>query len=296
MKFAALLSAMSIAATASAAIVGTANDGRARQQPAFFLRTGEKLSLTCMKSGRIEAVSWFQIEPELQAYDNQPGRKVPPAEIRYRRSAASAMPAAHLELRFATPGTRYYCAGPIVPKTFQSAEPIHRKFAGEIVQVVVRAGDDYCDYLGELAGTPFLMGPAIAASGWHQTDQRVGSDCAAFATYGRRRMGKAIAYRGPAGIVKFLYPIARAPLVCSRSNDAYRNPHGASLRVGTTGIRVGDIVHFGPQVSVFYEDRGIRGQLDANDLVFQSWGITPHVTSLRKSGFFRFPIRVYRWR
>lgn len=296
MKLAALVLATSLGATSSATIVGAKRNGPAREQPVFFLRTGERLTLTCLKNGRTEAVSWFQIAPEHRAYDNQPGRNLPPAQIRYRRSAASTTPIVGLELRFATPGTRYYSAGPIVPKSFQTADPLHRKYVGLIVQIVVRAGDDYRDFLGELLGTPFIMGPAVNKIGWHQTDQRVGSDCAAFATYGRRRMGRPIPYAGPAGIVNFLKPLAREPLVSSNRDSIYRDSRGGRLRVGSGGIQPGDIVHFGAQVSVFHADRGTPGSLDADDLVFQSWGVTPHLTSLRKSGFFHLPIRAYRWR
>ena len=49
------------------------------------------------------------------------------------------------------------------------------------------------------------------------------------------------------------------------------------------------------EVSVFYGDRGVGGTLDTSDLVIQSWGKTPHVTTLRDSGFFQHPVRVLRW-
>jgi len=262
----------------------------------FFLRIGERLALSSQENGRAQAVTWFQIEPELRAYDNLPGGNASLAAIRYRRNAAESKPSKQLTLCFTDCGTRYYCAGPVVPATFTESQPIHRKFAGRIVQVVARAGDDYVDFLGELLGTPFIMGPAVVPSGWHQTDQRVGSDCAAFATYGRRRMGEPIFYGGPAGIVRDLRLLARSEFVASANDGVYRDHAGRRCPVGRNELRPGDVIHFGPQVSVFYSDRGVRGFLDAEDLLFQSWRATPHITSLRRSGFFNRPIRVYRWR
>jgi hypothetical protein len=288
---------MCASANAAAPLLRGAIDGApSRATAVFFLRTGERLVLSRQDDAAMKPARWFQIAPELRAYNNRPGEHARLAPIRYRRTAANAVPSSRIELSFETPGTRYFCAGAVTPERFTTAEPIQRKYAGRVVQVVVRAGDSYEEFLEELLGTPFVMGPAVVPGGWHQTDQRVGSDCASFATYGRRRMGRPVPYAGPVGIVRFLRPLGSGPLAPPGADGVYRDTRGRRIRVGGDSLRPGDIVHFGAQVAVFHADRGTRGVLDADDLLFQSWRTTPYVTAIRASGFFDHAIRLYRWR
>lgn len=284
-----------VAHAASPPLLGAQNGGPPREGAVYFLRTGERLVLSRKDDASLKPVRWFQIAPDLRAYDNRPGPHAQLDPIRYRRMPAGETANARLALSFATPGTRYFCAGAATPERFSTVEPIQRKFAGQVVQVVVRAGDRYADFLGELLGTPFVMGPAVEPGGWHQTDQRVGSDCAAFATYGRRRMGVPVPYAGPEGIVRLLRPLGTGPLAPPGPDGVYRDARGRSVHVGGAGLQPGDIVHFGAQVSIFSADRGQRGVLDADDLLFQSWRTTPHVTRIRGGGFSDRPIRLYRW-
>ena len=322
-------------AHAAAPLLRGALDGDPpREGAVYFLRTGERLVLSRQDDAATKPARWFQITPELRAYDNRPGLHPRLDPIRYRRTPFGAASRAvaenpfrifsgrdgpapckepgrprpepekifggcsdpRLTLSFATPGTRYFCAGAITPERFATAEPLQRKYAGQVVQIVVRAGDGYADFLGELTGTPFIMGPAVVAGGWHQTDQRTGSDCAAFATYGQRRMGRPVPYAGPVGIEQSLRPLGGGPLAPPGVDGVYRDARGRSIRIGGTGLRPGDIVHFGAQVAVFSADRGQRGVLDADDLLFQSWRTTPYLTRIRDGGFFDHPIRLYRWR
>ena len=280
---------------AAPVLLGAQGRGAPREGAVFFLRTGERLVLSQTEAGAEKSARWFHIAPELRAYDNRPGEQARLEPIRYRRTAVTAARSPRLTLSFTTPGTRYFCAGAVTPERFATAKPVQRKYAGRVVQVVVRAGDAYEDFLGELLGTPFVMGPAVARGGWHQTDQRVGSDCASFATYGRRRMGQPVPYAGPVGIVRFLRPLG-GPLVPPGADGVYRDARGRRIRTGGDGLRPGDIIHFGAQVAVFHADRGTRGVLDADDLLFQSWRTTPYLTTIRDGGFFDHAIRLYRWR
>ena len=280
---------------AAPGLFGAQGGGAPREGAVFFLRTGERLVLSQKEAGADKLARWFQIAPELRAYDNRPGEHARLAPIRYRRTAANAARSPQLALSFTTPGTRYFCADAVTRQHFATAEPIQRKYAGRVVQVVVREGDTYKDFLGELLGTPFVMGPAVTAGGWHQTDQRVGSDCASFATYGRRRMGQPVPYAGPVGIVRFLRTLGRGPLAPPGADGVYHDAGGQRIRVGGDGLRPGDIIHFGAQVAVFRADRGTRGVLDADDLLFQSWLTTPYLTPIRAGGFFDHAIRLYRW-
>jgi len=61
------------------------------------------------------------------------------------------------------------------------------------------------------------------------------------------------------------------------------------------GLRRGDIVHFGDQVSVFYADAGMEGVLDLSDTLLQCWIGGPRFCTVAESGFAHLPVRVYRW-
>lgn len=234
---------------------------------------------------------WREIAPVLRPYDNI-ARHLDPVEYRLKNPT----PGDVFQKRFAAAdaGTWYFTASRFDERALKTAEPLMREYLGHVVQIVCRRDDSYLGYLSELLRTPFIMGPGVTRSGFHQTDQRVGSDCAEFAIYGQRRLGKAIPYGGPAGAKRYLREIAGG-LFQPDSHGIYRNAKGEIVRTGPGGIRPGDILHFGQQVSVFYEDRGKPGCLDADDLCFQSWGNTPHIVTIRKCDFYQFPVRIMRW-
>jgi hypothetical protein len=80
------------------------------------------------------------------------------------------------------------------------------------------------------------------------------------------------------------------------ADGVYHNRHGDTPSTGMGGIVPGDILHFGLQVAVFYQTRGILGKLNASDLILESWGKSPHLTTIRNCGFYRYPLRVMRWK
>jgi hypothetical protein len=61
------------------------------------------------------------------------------------------------------------------------------------------------------------------------------------------------------------------------------------------GLRPGDILHSGEQVSVFVKDRGIVGVLDPEDLVFQAQPGGPAFVALKDNGYFPTALRAFRW-
>jgi len=284
------------------------NGGPEKSEPVVFVREGDVVSLECrsIPNGKVAplvggGLQWREIMPRLRPYDNTRGTPEP-VEYRAGRKLGAG---ATVDLRFGPHqhGAHYYtvstgtATGPIaelISGRFKTAEPLQRAFPGRVVQVVCRPGDSYLGYLHELMGTPFIMGPGVTVSGFHQTDQRVGSDCASFAIYGRRRQGLPVLYCGPSGIVHYLKEIVAGELLPG-IDGVYHSLHGNAVSTGTDGLRPGDILHFGPQVAIFYQDRGVVGKLDAADLVLESWGNTPHVTTIRHCGFYQFPVRVMRW-
>jgi hypothetical protein len=262
-------------------------------------------------------VSWYQIEPKLKEYSNLWNRDHPAVgDVYLEPIEYEKVPIAGCRgqdsiditevLRSHTTGTLYIgmeiegLTEPLPPQAERFAErsPLHFKYRGHIIQIVRREDDSYLGYLTELFGTPFLIGPRMTNLGVHETDARMGSDCAAFAIYGKRRQGYQVPYCGPLGIYRYLSPIVSAPLrpIPFQQTEIYATPDNRPVRVGPGGLQAGDIVHFGEQVSVFCRDAGVLGLLDKDDLLIQCYGIQPTITTIESCGFYHLPARVYRWR
>jgi hypothetical protein len=219
--------------------------------------------------------AWFALVPVLDIHDNS--RRISPRldPIRYVPVALDS--AVDLVVAVDTPGTRTYARCALTDSVCPWSRPVEspgalaERHPDDVFQVVVRADDTYVGFLQELLGTPFVLLPRRLPEG-HQTDLRLGSDCAALAAYGRRRMGEDIPYQGPRGLFAHLLPV----------------PHGQ--------MRTGDVLHYGEQVQVVFQDRGRKGFSDPEDLVIQSWHPWPRIVSRDSSGWEGRPFRVYRFR
>lgn len=156
------------------------------------------------------------------------------------------------------------------PTSFDSADAFFLE--DKALQIIYRSDDSYLGYLSELMRSPFIMYPKSTAQG-HQTDLLIGSDCAEFAIYGMRRLGADIPYCGPRNIYQYLTQL---------SADDYVLP--------------GDILHYGSQVAVYFESRGMPGIISDDDILLQSYGAKPYFTTAGENGGLFGGYRVYRWR
>lgn len=261
-------------------------------------------------------ISWYQIQPKLQEYSNLWSRgnaKQGNIHLEPIGYAKKPLPeyANKKYLDFTQSAKKnsfgtYYVSGEVILEgksldqintVFSAASPLNQKYPFKIVQIVRRKDDTYIGYLTELLHTPFIIAPMVTQDGYHETDMRMGSDCAAFAIYGRRRQGYQVSYCGPRGIYKYLREIGKGPFLPKKAlgTEVYVNKDAQSVKVGAEGIGRGDIVHFGDQVSVFYEDLGANGILDKDDLLFQCYKDAPHITSIANSGFYHKPLRIFKW-
>lgn len=166
----------------------------------------------------------YLIEPVQKEYDGLPGA----AAIEYR---SRPLHDTIIELDTLQPGTWIFSSFPIDSAVQDISQMV-------VTFVVVRTGNEYLDYLSELHNVPFTLPPRRLKNG-HQTDLRIGTDCAELAIYGMRRLGHDIPYCGPKNIHKY----------CTKVDS----------------IQPGDLIHFGDQVSVIYEDNGIKGVFDEKD-------------------------------
>lgn len=257
------------------------------------ITSGDTLLVLCAGSLRV-------LTPVRRAYDNLiPGGR--PAGVGVDSIAYRVDDPGQERTLIPGPGVFYLASDlpeAIAEDTFFLVEPPHLAFPGEIVQVAVRTDDTYIGYLMELINTPFIMTPRLTPEGHHQTDDRLGTDCAGLAVYGRRRMGFRVQYLGPSGITAYLDSLGDGQFTPGTVSGIalYLDGGGNPMDVGEGGLLPGDILHFRAQVSVFFSDRGTTGVLDPEDLVIQSWFDGPHICTIRENGFFPRPLRVYRWR
>lgn len=218
---------------------------------------------------------WYLLVPERGLYDNS--RRISPRLDPIRYAPLALDTALDLAVAVDTPGTRTFArcvvsdSGCRWSRAFASSRALAEAFPDEVFQVAVRGDDSYTGFLQELLGTPFVLIPRRLPEG-HQTDLRLGGDCAALAAYGRRRMGEDIPYQGPRGLLPHLLPVAEGRM------------------------RTGDVLHYGEQVQVVFEDRGRKGSSDPEDLVIQSWHPWPRIVTRDSSGWEGRPFRIYRFR
>lgn len=138
------------------------------------------------------------------------------------------------------------------------------------LEIVVRRDDTYVGYATELIGVPFVFWPK-AVQGGHQTDLRLGADCAATVTYGKRRMGHQVGYFAPKGMLRYL------------------------VEVEPTSVQVGDVLHFGFQTALLSQDTEPIGVLNDSDIILHSYHQLVEEVPLEQALYSGQPFKVYRW-
>ena len=140
----------------------------------------------------------------------------------------------------------------------------------EIYQIVYTKSEGYLGYLEELLNVPFVLSPEFLTEFGHQTDLRVATDCAELAIYGKRKQGMKVPYCGPRRVKEYL--------------------------VKTDKIEKGIIIHFGHQVSVLYEDRGIKNKIDGDDLLIHAYDLKAEIIPLKETNLHNTPYITYKWK
>jgi cell wall-associated NlpC family hydrolase len=156
-----------------------------------------------------------------------------------------------------------------------------------------RPGETLGDVAAELVGLPFLFHPRGTPPA-HQTESRVGTDCTSTFVYAMRRLGGELTYYGPRDVWQYLDVEARSLRV--GPDGIYRDADGTPVRFDASRARVGDLLHFGTQLSMLVQDRWPFGVLDANDLLLQAWRSSPHRVTVRESEFADQPAAVVRFK
>jgi hypothetical protein len=254
-------------------IAGTINSGIQKSTAVYFLKINDTLQLS-VSSDSSEKYYWYNISQEKKIYEFSEAREY--ADIAYKSTLlTSGSNLLDVSKYIHDPGTYYIaCASndTALPDTFSEILPINFLYLNKIIQIVIREDDSYLGYLTELLNTPFILPPMSIPTNGHQTDLRMGSDCAELAIYGKRRQGYNIPYCGPVNIIKFLDTIS------------------------DNKIFPGCLIHFGDQVSVVYKDAGISEVLDKDDLLIQSYTNGVEIISWEKSQFYKRKYFVFKWK
>ena len=224
----------------------------------IYLKVGQQLDLSTDVAGNQNG-TWCQYTPKLNSNS-----------ISHNRVCYFPGPIVLSPIWFRKAGVFYFCLKKTHADTICTELTLSKLYTGTVLQVVVREDDSYTGYLTELLGVPFLLPPYFLEGNKHQTDLRIGADCAEMAIYGKRRMGCQIPYVGPKGIFSYLVPIEK--------------------------IKKGAIIHFGEQVSVVYEDVDGDGKLGKSDLLIHAWKDQVKIVTYRDSEFWGKPYGIFDWK
>jgi hypothetical protein len=180
------------------------------------------------------------------------------------------------------------------PDEYCSFDPL---FLNEnIIQIVIRQDDTFLGYLMEHINNPFIYTPLRNLNGSNQVENNVGCDCVSFITYGLRRLGYDIPYTNPQSIGGYISTEEKTfyyPEYSDNDVYIYKNQNNEPYQIMDHAISKGIIISFREQISALYEDRGIPGVLDSEDLLIQSWFDGPLIVSMKENGFWGYPVKVY---
>jgi len=266
---------MSLAAAALVALAATGGGATVTAPDPVLVRAGQPVTITAQVApGDAARLRWFVAEPVVADYDNltacsdlraDDGCHVP---IRYRRIelpelAGRATVAATDVPALAGLGTHRVGAW-----TGAAPPALDEDTVAALLPVVVRRDDTYTGYLTELLGVPFVHVPR-RVGGRHQTDARLGADCVALVVYGRRRLGDDVVYQAPRALARRLEPVAR--------------------------LRAGDVIHYGFQTAVVFEDRAPLGELSDDDLVIHTFHGVAELARVGELPYRSAPHELLRW-
>ncbi len=118
--------------------------------------------------------------------------------------------------------------------------------------------------LSEMFNTPYIWGNTP-----YEAEQQIGSDCADFAIKGWRGAGNNVDYTWSQGLLspRYTKKIHGIDKVVGLDTEGFFvDGAGRRIPIGENGIKPGDLFIYSRHVAVFWEDHGVVGYLDKNDL------------------------------
>lgn len=262
-----------------------------------FVRQGTEVVLHAVVAGeRAERVRWFRIEP-VDPWVSNTDPTWHWADIDHVDDPIAACDdrlTCAADRRLGTTAYRVEVhAGGVVTSSPGAEELFRGGLRPEVLRVTVRRDDTYLGLLTELFGTPYIWGSAGKPDARHQTERRIGSDCADFVTYGVRRLGFDVPYTSTLELHRFTRELFS--LKPPGSDGVYRRA-GTPVPVGPLGVKPGDLLLFPGHVGAFAEDRPPLGVLSTSDVMMHTCFAPPAEQPLRDTEWAARPVKVLRWR
>lgn len=250
-------------------------------------------------------VAWSKVEAGEKAYDNVPNGRFHLALINWIESpwasgwsvAADVKPIVRRGIPFAAGTMRYRVSvtlpdGRSVASPGLSESPGGPARAADIRKVMIRTGDDYLGMMTELANLPYIFGSTENGKEPHQAERAIGVDCADLVIYGLRMTGHDLSYRSSRTLGPVSQRIAKTD--ARRDGGTYLDAMGHPIPVGLDGVRPGDWIVFEGHVGAFFEDRGVIGKLDEQDLLMHIAWKELAIESMIDSGYGEYAFDVRR--
>lgn len=262
-KFTILISLISFVTNIMGQITIAVNDTIIYNEQSIRIKYGDMVEL----STKDTAANWLQFSPILKEYDNLSDLTQKAVPIEYYSTKKSN--SNRLKLNNLPLGTYYFGISNNLFDTIATSIPLQHQLAN-CIQIIVRKDNSYLGILTEMLNLPFIIPPMHIEGYGHQTDLNIGTDCAELAIYGMRKLGYKIAYCGPKKIYKFLSP--------------------------STEVNEGNILHFGFQVSILFEDNGIKGEIDSEDLLIHAFQNSVKIEKFGNTKLFNVPYKLFQWK
>lgn len=253
-----------------------------------YAKVGQRVMLTLETSGPPKTARWFKLEPTQRALDNTTPR-FHFAQVPFAKTAVAAcddevtceadvLPVV-LAPKMPGAGTMAFQVEVTLADGTRAQSPglEAMKYGGlthDVMRVTFRLDDTLLGYASELVNTPYIFGSA-GPDGRNQSDLLIGSDCADFIIYARRRMGFKAAYTSSYDLERQAPPLKKGQ-----------------------AVKRGDIVYFteGRHVGLLFTDNPPLGVLDESDILFHTCWDTPKLEVLGEVTCAAPPWRVLRFR
>jgi hypothetical protein len=232
-------------------------------------------------------VKWHRMDPDAEAVDLIPhtglGKDFSGSPARWVHERLSSI-AETTDL--ALDGRSW---APNKPGRIRILAEVETRFGGWVSTSPMEArfftGEGFHAALSECMGMPYVFGIAgVDDRGLDGVHSGWGSDCANFLVHAWRRNGHPFPWGDPGTLRQHLQPIATNIGLDSQA------------RISPEDIRRGIAIDFGRHVAAIWEDRGVHGVLDPEDLAIHHLGGLPEIIKVSKlcATRPRFDLRVPR--